>query len=264
MQNSKVLVLTPATVRPRTIQRTYQSFTDNMFNHCEAQVSLGIHIDSVGGICNRKVCRTAYDIRLLSDRYFDVFHSHTNYNKKKSLAGAFYHLWALAVRSHFDYVFYLEDDWELLYKVDLDDMITIMQENPTLATLRLPFRPTQENSSKNWTHRFPWNGRYFECPADKRDNIGWCGHPSLVSMEFVKATFPVLRIDLCPELQMKGKQWSINPQFTPIIRQFNYGVYGQPDSPATIRDIGREWRVKRGYEKDKIHTNWIRKENDGH
>jgi hypothetical protein len=258
MKKYRVLIITPATVRPEIVQKTFTSFYEKLVVPSQIQaksldidlrISMAIHIDAIGDTCDRRICRTPLDIHLMAQHFFKVDYVHKNF-KDHSFPLAFTHLWLHAANSRADYVFYLEDDWLLLEEVNLIDMISIMESNPTLATLRLPFRETNVGFFENWKHRFPWTGQYFKCPAEIKGSIGWCGHPGLVNMNFIRNTVTVLDPSWCPELQMKGR---VMPK---IISCFDYGVYGIPAGPKYVQDIGREWRAKRNIIKQKISCEW--------
>ena len=59
---------------------------------------------------------------------------------------------------------------------------------------------------KNWDKHFPWNGYrgYFECPDELRQGVGFCGHPSLIKMEYVKNCAPHIIPEVNPEKQFHG------------------------------------------------------------
>jgi len=254
MKLYKILVLTPATIRPSIFRRTYRSFDNHLFrdNEVDGVVFVcGLHVDPVG---RKDTEYTAMDIKLSANRVLPILFSKVNYKGSHSLSSAFKWLWDMASTSEVDYVFYLEDDWELTKYVDIKKMIRIMEEYPKLATLRLPFKPLGMAHSKNWAHFFPWNGSYFHCPETLKGSIGWCGHPSLVRMDFIKETNEFLTANWCPERQMK-----IYKQFgTPmgkVISKWDYGVYGYPAESEYVKDIGRVWRTQNSITKLK-NTSW--------
>jgi hypothetical protein len=143
-------------------------------------------------------------------------------------------------------VFHLEDDWELVRKIDLNEMITILNNNPDLLLLRLPQFHSKAHEMKNWNLFFPWNGEFFECPAEIRVSQGFCGHPSLIRGAFVQKTAPYIDITKNPEKQFHhGPQEIINE-----VAQWRFGVFSQPNMPPAIHDLGREWAAQ---------TNWRKK-----
>jgi len=237
-----VLVLTPTTMRPGILEQTYQSFYMNMFQAVEDRLDINaaVHVDNVFNFSGSD----ALDMVDIVKAYLPIYYAEANLTGKCSLARSFHWLWAIAYESQAKYVFYLEDDWELLQSVSLLKMIRIMEDNPNLATLRLNFKPSQLGTTKQWAHFFPWNGQYFECPESLRPAIGWCGHPSLVNTKFIGQTYPFLNAGICPEHQMKGNGLAHDKRMREIIRKWDYGVFGQPDQSPYVKDLGRVWRTK--------------------
>lgn len=229
---NKIQILTTATRRPEILERTLSSFRKYMFTGKEELI---INIDPVG---LDHICRSA--IIEMCSKYFKV----TKYNlpDKASFPKAFKWLW-----TNFDggYGFYLEEDWELLRLVNLNQMIGVMNEYQNLAILRLPFKPVDSIAAKNWKYWFPWNGHYFECPKELRLEIGFCGHPSLIRGEFIKNCASLIDTSRNPEKQFHhGNRPLLNEQC-----KWDFGVFSEQNKPAVVKDIGREWMVKNGYRK---------------
>jgi len=159
---------------------------------------------------------------------------------------AFYNLWNMVTEfPEFDYVFHLEDDWELLQTVDLREMVKILKAEPDLALLRLPQFRSTDDQMKNWDKFFPWNGKYFECPKELRQGVGYCGHPSLIKMEYVKKCAPLINKHTNPEKQFHSGN---DPLLLEVLK-WRYGVFSKPNHPNYIQDLGREWMVKNKFQK---------------
>jgi len=160
---------------------------------------------------------------------------------------AFYAVWNMAAGSHgdFDYIFNLEDDWEMLESVDIREMTKILEDEEDLALLRLPQFPSTATDMKNWNKFFPWNGKYFECPEDLRKTVGFCGHPSLIKMEYVKKCAPLINQEINPEKQFHGD----NEPLLDEVLKWKYGVFSKPNHPNYIKDLGREWMIENKYQK---------------
>jgi hypothetical protein len=263
MKDYKLLIITPATMRIDIVAKTIQSFKEKMFPKLidrryvidgktknKIAVEVILNVDYVGEIDNDLY--DDYDITLTVNKHFFVGFCRYGLDNC-SLISAFKWLWKMAAESDADYVFYLEDDWLLLEEVDPFAMIEVMENYPNLATLRFPFCPTDLQFSKNWKHKFWWNGRFFLCPKDERSHIGWCGHPSMVNPKFIRETLPLLDRFTCPERQMKGFG---NSELNMIIKKWDYGVFGIPLGPAYVKDIGREWRKEKAIKKC-TNTTWI-------
>lgn len=220
-----------ATRRAAVLDRTLRSFKDNLIRNHPAR--LIINIDPVGPDTDKAVTDVAYC-------YFNqllVFSPDTS-----SFPKALKRVWSEAGAA---FIFHLEDDWEMLSPVDLNDMLDIMNNFSKLAVLRLPFKPQDVGYMKNWKYLFPWNGRFFNCPAVHKREVGFCGHPSLIRREFVQAVTPYLDDTKNPEKQFHHGP----PEIMAEIDKWSFGVYGKPNGPALIRDIGREWMIKNGYQK---------------
>jgi len=235
MFNSWVDITMTATCRPEVIVRTLESFLDNV--EYNGRYRLIINIDPIGTSCQAETLdfvTTVFDPK--QHQVMPFLPSQANF------PNAFIRVWK-AVEAPF--VFHLEDDWEIVSKIDMSEMLSIMERHQDLAILRLPFRPTSDTYSKNWRFFFPWNGEFFECPAEHKLEVGFCGHPSLIRGEFVKNTVVWLSSNSNPEKQFHHG----HPQLMEEVLRWRYGVYAKPLSPPTVRDIGREWMVKHGFRK---------------
>lgn len=236
-------IVMTATRRAGILERTLKSFKENLLENYPAR--LIINIDPVGPDTDKDVADVAYCFfnQLL------VFCPDT-----ASFPKAFKLVWS-QVKT--DYVLNLEDDWELLEPINLMDMIRIMNDFSELAVLRLPFKRQDHGYMKNWKYLFPWNGRFFNCPAEHKREVGFCGHPSLIRGDFVRAVSSFLDDTKNPEKQFHHG----HPEIMVEIDKWNFGVYGKPNGPALIRDIGRDWMIEAGFQKagnKAIFTQWER------
>ncbi|MBW2044792.1 MAG: hypothetical protein JRI96_07875 [Deltaproteobacteria bacterium] len=224
-------ILMTATRRPEVVERTLRSFKTNLFQKIPAKVI--INIDPVGPGKTK-------DTLDVVGKYFRV--ESVNLPEVPHFGRAFKWVWSQAEA---EMCFWLEDDWELLFPIDLFRMIKIMDSNQNLAILRLPWRPVGTGYSKNWKWFFPWNGEFFECPQEIRRQVGFCGHPSLVRGKYVRKTVRFLNPEKNPEKQFHHG----NPELLFEIDRWRYGVFAQPGQGPSIRDIGREWMIDNGYRK---------------
>jgi hypothetical protein len=234
----KVLVLICATKRMDVLYKTVSSMMEKLLwrSACDAIVN----IDPVGRVSDMplKVIR-------LVELFIPVIFSREAL--EPHFGAAFYALWNMAADRHkdYDYVFHLEDDWQMLQDVDIRDMAKILESEPDLALLRLPQFKSTEDKMKNWDKFYPWNGKYFECPDELRQGVGFCGHPSLIKMEYVKNCAPHLIQEVNPEKQFHGG----NGPLLEEVMKWRYGVFSQPNHPNYIKDLGREWMVKNKFKK---------------
>jgi hypothetical protein len=226
-------VLTPATKRPAVLLASYGSFRKSMLRGHDPRAWINVDPAGLDHVSQREMLNCA---RLYMGLEGYRFPSEAHFGR------AFHWLWTRPVGK---YALYLEDDWVLDVPVDLDEMVWIMDSEPDLAILRLPFRPTGPESSKNWGFFFPWNGRYFECPEHLRREVGFCGHPSLIRNKFIRETALWLDPEQNPEKQFHHGR----PELLAEVDRWRYGVFAKPDQGAAVRDIGREWMAANGLAK---------------
>jgi hypothetical protein len=221
-----------ATRRHKLIKQTLSSFKQNLFHENCAGVI--INIDPFGP--DNGPGEVLSTVR----KYFPLRAARMAVTA--NFATAFKWIWS---QTTMEYIFHLEDDWELLMPVDLDKMLEIMGNNPDLAILRLPWKRTNTDSAKNWKYYFPWNGDFFECPEEHRREVGFCGHPSLIRGEFVRNIVNYISINKNPEKQFHHG----HPEIMKEIDKWRYGVFAEQNQPPVIRDIGRKWMIENGYRK---------------
>jgi hypothetical protein len=214
--------------RPEILKRTLHSFYKNLFHPIIDQCRLIINIDPVGEDI------PSYNMDSIVSGYFRRYA--INLPMTAHFPTAFCWTWNKATAP---WVFHLEDDWELLEFIDIGALIHVMKKHRNLASLRLPFFNSTSDEMKNWNLHFPWNGEYFECPDNLKQAAGFAGHPSLLRGEFVRNCAPLLRLDLNPEKQFHEG----NPDLLMEVMKWDYGVWGRPNHPRMIKDIGIEWKT---------------------
>ena len=230
-----------AVLRKDILDRTLRSFKENLFRDFPCR--LIINIDPVG---DDKII----DVMTTALKYFDC---HFNIPEHPNFSKAY--KWVFT-QAQSEYIFHLEDDWELLKPLKLEDMFSLMNRRKDLATLRLPYRISTERS-KNWTTFFDFDGDVFICPSNEKLSVGFCGHPSLIRKSFMDNCVPFINTDKNPE-----KQFHYGPK--PIMNQvlkYNYGVYQKPYEKEYVKDIGRHWLIKTKWRKQGIKaffTRWER------
>lgn len=230
-----------ATRRADILEKTLSSFRNNVlskYTYYNPWPTVYINIDPVGP---DKDGGAAKDVTL---RHFMDSNVFFNEPAAPSFPKAF--KWVLDnVGAEYSYVFHLEDDWEFLRPVNINRMLLLMAYNPDLAILRLPWKPTGPDSMKNWKYFFPWNGEFFECPKELRRTVGFCGHPSLIRMKFIRNTIQHIDDTRNPEKQFHHG----HPKLMKEIDRWRYGVFAEPNQGPAIRDVGRQWMIKNGLKK---------------
>lgn len=233
-----------ATQRIRILKKTLDSFMKNMFMDFLNQghnIRLIINVDPVGNDGNRDDFLKL--LKSLPLRYMLIF------SPKPSFPKAFKTVWQSAEAK---YVFHLEDDWELLQKINLLDLINILDAEDDLALLRLAAfvagktRTNGVSLMKNWNKFFSYNGKYYECPEELKTSVGFCGHPSLIKGKFIKNVVGHLDDIHNPEKIFHSRR---NTPIMQEVMKWKYGVWSIPGTPPLIVDIGRKWMVENNFRK---------------
>lgn len=222
-----------ATRRPELLVETLTSFTRLMLNEFDQKIRLIINVDPVGHNIPSE------DIVQICKGFFSNVIARCP--EQASFPQAFRWCWEQTTSP---FIFNLEEDWRLLYPIDLNHMQHLMQTTSELVILRLPFSPCNLESNKSWGHFIPWNGAFYEVPTDSKGLLGFSGHPSLIDRKFVSTVLKTGLLDgrRNPEKQLKWRH--LHP-----LQAFRYGVYGSPGKGAAVVDIGRTWKTEHGWKK---------------
>jgi hypothetical protein len=240
------VITTTACLRPELLNETYSSFRKFM-NNGDKFERVVINIDPVGNGSIKKMKKVC-----LKHFIYSSFITPDTAN----FASAFVNVWSTALNQYLnnDFIFNLEDDWELTKPVDLEEIEAIFRDFPKLAFLRLSNHTATERTMKCWNKYIPWNGRFFQCPDNLKGVMGFCGHPAFIRREFVSNTLPLINPTLNPE-----KQFHADKKILEEVYKWDYGVYADPNTSPYIHDIGRRWMVDNGFRKKGIKaffTNW--------
>lgn len=238
-----------ATRRPTLLHQTLTSFYEPFFKR--AKVRGIINVDPVG---------EEIDSRRVVDVCHEFFEEVVwNCPKEASFPKAFKWCWSQATG---DFVFNLEDDWELKRPFPVDYIVILFKKYQDLVSVRLPAFPAGKESMKCWNRFFPWNGEFYEVPRDHVIGLGFCGHPSFLRGEFVKKVAPMLEEHINPEKQFHHHNQGIVDE----VSKWRFGIFGEPNDPPTpplVEDIGRRWMVENGWRKEgnkAYFTTWRRHE----
>lgn len=237
-----------ATRRPAILRKTLESFEKNLFSQYRKKRAI-INVDPVGDEIDSQrvvdVCREFFE---------EVI---SNCPEEASFAKAFKWVWSHVSA---EWIFHLEDDWELMRKVKITDLGDLLLKNPDLAMLHLPAFHASQKHLKAWGHFIPWNGEFYEVPAARRLQLGFCGHPTLIKSAFVRSTVLHLDDTKNPEKQFHHH----NEKVLQEVSRWRYGWYGEPATPPSspiVRDLGRHWAVANGWKKEgnkAFFTQWER------
>ncbi len=244
MKEVTIDITITATRRHEILRRTLESFKKNLFK--EHPIRIFINVDPVGPD------ESAFDCVNVALEVFPHMFIDYKSPKEPNLSEAFKWTWEASRSERWnvppsEFVFHLEDDWELLREINLKDMINMLNKYKSLALLRLPQFKSTATDMKNWNLFFPYNPitKYFECPESLIMTAGFCGHPSLIKGEFVRSIAPNIDTTKNPEKQFHHGP----PEIMNEVIKWKYGVYSQPNMPPAIADIGRKWSVETGWQK---------------
>lgn len=230
---AKIDITTTATIRPGLLERTYSSFNENLFGRLPHDYRVIINIDPVG---NMKYGPEAV-IKVAQS-----FFNNVTFNVTES--GNFAKAWRWCWNQvDADYVFHLEEDWLLLRPVNINHMIKILNTNKSLATLRMMKFDVPTNM-KFFRSKYR-RAKGFLLAEDRAVSFG--GNPQLIKGEFVKQARIHMTDNRNPEKQFRNDG---SPLWAEVVSKWDYGVYAtKPGEKQLVRDIGRNWRSKAGYEK---------------
>lgn len=199
-----------ATQRPNILDKTLESFSKNIFNERD-RYRLIINIDPIGEDCS------GLEIINICLNYFDtVFH----FTEVPFFTRAVMYCWDEADT---DYIFHLEDDWELLKKINIDEMIKILESDKKMASLRL-------NKEKTMFSEYGKRNGYV--PFSKLSL-----NPTLIKKEFIKGVLPLMEENLNPEKQLRVS----DSERGKFISKWTHGIYVKESFDEVVRDLGRPW-----------------------
>lgn len=249
MIKTKIDICMTACLRPKIIEKTLQTFSKYLFNDSDFQYRLLINIDYAGNVCVKENCCVATDIIGIASSFFkDIIYKA---GKTPNFSKSFKWVWD---QVDADYVFHLEDDWELLRPVSLKKMIALMEKYKLLKILRLSAFTAGKDNMKNWNRFYPWNGEFYECPKNLIGGLAFSGHPSLIKSDWVYYVRKYLNGVSNPEKQIKWRDKKIGP----YIENFRYGVFSEQNIGPTIVDLGRRWMIQNGWRKEGNKARFIK------
>lgn len=199
---------TTATIRPDLIDQTYSNFSKNLIGINLKECSLVINVDPMPAdkLENRE------SIIHISKKYFgNVIY---RFPEKPNFPDALKWTW---LNTTTDYIFNLEDDWILLNKVNVKDLIALHKTDVSSIGVSLNAYLFGVN---------PFRIRLSPCLLDGKWAREAASHLSSSS---------------CPEKQLRNK---IPTQL--VRKMLNYPAYSHPNSGKIIvKDTGRDWRNSR-------------------
>jgi len=206
---------TTAMARPSILNTTLNSFSKNLVGIDLKKCRLIINIDPLPPEIRRK------NVVKVARKYFgEVIY---NYPKTANFTAAVNWTWS---RAKTEYIFHLEDDWELTQKVSIPKVIKHFEINKQL--LQIIFR----------AYRY----RYITCALS----------PSIIHRRMYSAIGGNLNEKMNPEAQLRGERFGIimprrgKPGITPAGKIV---VHPPKSRKIVLRDLGRAWIRKTKYKK---------------
>lgn len=216
-----------ATIRPSILDQTLRSFSQNMLSR-KNHYRLILNVDPIGEDVRQD------SMLIVARNYFDdiVY----NFPKTPCFCKAVIWCWDQVTA---DYCLHLEDDWRLLFPIDVDDMINIMERHKDLVSLRL---------SKDLVPRCKAGIKYGFIYAPKISL-----NPTLFLSSFIKNVVTLMDPTLNPEKQLRPSEKT--PRGV-LISKINNGIYTRNHFGPVVVDIGRTWMENSKYTKDTGFIEW--------
>ena len=117
---------TTACVRPWVLDATYKSYSTNLKGIDFKKCTLYINVDPIGNTSQY----SAEDVVAVAEKYFKEVVANTPDKANFALASK----WCLTQPTR-EYFFHLEDDWELVREVNIQDMLSMFKENTLQVVL---------------------------------------------------------------------------------------------------------------------------------
>lgn len=232
----KVDIAMTAVIRPSLLKETLEKIVGNVVDIPE-RFRLIINVDPIGEeIAPIKVVETA-------QKYFnDVVY---NIAPKPSFPKAVRWVWNASTAP---YVFHWEDDVFILRKIDIKDMINILERHKEISSLRLFKHDTpRKGDIKAFRSSWQYNKKGFYVAKRWQEQFGL--NPVLIKSAFVKEAVPLMREDRNPEKQFRYN----NPNMEPLIKKWKYALYTKPGDKALVwGKKGQTWKNRHGFYKSKI------------
>ncbi len=204
-----------------------------------------LNIDQIGENIAPKV------IVKIAKKHFPSVVVH-NVSKTPSFCKAVKWVWSQATA---DYIFHIEDDWKFFKKIDVDDMISILNKHKNLSSLRLyKYNTPKSKRIKTFGCMWSYNKDGFYIADDWRRQFGL--NPILIKKEFIDMALPRMVDDVNPEKQFRSSQ----KYMIDTIKKWKYGLYCKPGEKKYIDDTGRIWLRRQQLKKNKgSFITWVKR-----
>ena len=228
-----------AVLRPELIRETLDLINKYICYKDPNRFRLILNIDPVGE--NIKPAKIA---KIAKSKFNNVIY---NIADKPSFPKAVKWVWN---QSTAPFVLHWEDDMDIVRKIDINNMIYILNKYKKLSSLRLFKRKTPQNKIMNiFNCQWTYNTDGFYLANDWKKQFGL--NPILIKQEFIKEAVSLMVDDIDPEKQFRYSRKFMRP----LIKKWTYGIYSKPGDSILI-DIkkGQIWKNKMKLDKPKGKT----------
>jgi hypothetical protein len=224
--NDKIDICTTATLRANILDETLKSFTSKMLKNKD-RYRLIINIDPIGDKLKRR-----HLVLNVARKYFNnVIY---NLPDTPGFTKAVQWCWS---KTTAPYVFHLEDDWRLLYDINVDDMIEMMKSHK-LTSLRL--NKADEKKTKSYVK--------FGFTLHPKISL----NPTLFDGDFIRMVAPKINLNANPEKQLRPSTSELGK----IIIPTRHAIYQKVTLRKVVLDIGRQWMTKSRFHKKTGFMHW--------
>ena len=236
---SKPIDITMVSVlRPDLIRQTLTSINTNIIKGEKERYRLIINIDPIG-----EKTKPMKIVKLASQFFDNITY---NIAKSPSFPKAVKWVWK---QVEADYVFHIEDDWLINRKIDVDNMINILDKYPKLSSLRLyKYKTPKRKKFSTFKCHWIYNEDGFYLAKDWKKIFGL--NPILIKKKFIEQALPRMVDHVNPEKQFRDTQ----QYMVPIIKNWQYAIYTNPGDSPLVSDIGRKWINQTKFHKPKTGT----------
>lgn len=228
---NRIDITMPVTLRPSLLDRTLKSFTKKLFTDKDRYRFI-FNIDPIG----ENGCKPE-DVIEIANKYFDDILY--NIAEEPSFPKSFIWCWNHADS---DYLFHMNEDWELLRPINIDKMINLLKKNNNLACLRL-LKMNVPGNLKFFRSTYIDKKQYLQ--AGSRE-VSFGTNPELIRGKFYKEARKYLLDNANPEKQFRPWQ---KDMFENVTKHWDYAVYAKVGDKMLIKDIGRGWMLKHKFKK---------------
>jgi len=230
----KIDITMPSVIRPALLEGTLQTIVKNVVDNID-RFRLIINVDPIGEkIKPGKVVKTA-------EKYFP--HIISNIASVPSFPKAVKWVWS---QSTAPFILHWEDDIDILRKINVNEMLKIMDKHRDLSSLRLYKHTTPKNrkSMHTFSCRWTYNIEGFYVANDWKKQFGL--NPILIRRSFIDEALPRMRDDINPEKQFRFSQKYMRP----VIQKWKYAIYAKPGESRLIDGRkGQRWKDEMGLQK---------------